>query len=495
MAATPTDVFSPGSATQSPGIGSTTNTINNNNARPSRSTTQFSIETFSTPDFIVKDFVEALSESSIPTFRRPNQPGQLTTQPPSNIQAFDPKPLIRSFEQALNGLKTLSEDLEVRENELSTNVRRAEGQHVSNITSRAAELEKSLESFRDLERNLSGGGKSSGNAAVRIGEKLEELDKQLQRAQDARFVLMCWVEVSTKGELKSLDDVRRQGGGGGKVRCAKIARQLLKISQRMQGQIEDDKLRGMNDPRGQFGSKGLKWKPQEVLERFLETLEKDLLGQFDEYYRKQNFDKMKECAAALKDFGDGSSVMSMFVNQHQFFIDRSQLVTDEMSTDTTMWEKLADPEQEPPGIEQSLQSLVDEVRVVAQEESFIIKKAFPYYEEVLERFLQRVFQQPIQQKLEQVLDKANSISVLAFLRSLQSSKAYISQLVDELKAHGLTENPEAASTKTCIVLDQQLDDLFSPYLAAPAYIDREKRSLEELYSFLLFKFTTFHVSG
>jgi hypothetical protein len=91
-----------------------------------------------------------------------------------------------------------------------------------------------------------------------------------------------------------------------------------------------------------------------------------------------------------------------------------------------------------------------------------------------------------------VLEKAESISSLAFLRTLQASRSYISGLVDDLKSHGLTEHPEPASSQISSVLDQQLDDLFVPYLVGSSYIEREKKSLEELYSSLLFKFTIFH---
>ena len=59
------------------------------------------------------------------------------------------------------------------------------------------------------------------------------------------------------------------------------------------------------------------------------------------------------------------------------------------------WDRLADPDTEPPGVEPSLQSLIDEVKLVVQEESFIIRRAFPFHEEVLARFLQRVFQQSV----------------------------------------------------------------------------------------------------
>jgi exocyst complex component 5 len=48
----------------------------------------FTLEDFSNKDFIVRDFVDSLAESAIPPNRRSGQ-----TQ-----QAFDPKPLIRSFE-------------------------------------------------------------------------------------------------------------------------------------------------------------------------------------------------------------------------------------------------------------------------------------------------------------------------------------------------------------------------------------------------------------
>jgi hypothetical protein len=48
----------------------------------------FTLDNFSNNDFIVRDFVDSLAESAVPTNRRsgPNQP------------AFDPKPLIRTFE-------------------------------------------------------------------------------------------------------------------------------------------------------------------------------------------------------------------------------------------------------------------------------------------------------------------------------------------------------------------------------------------------------------
>ncbi|KAI9731875.1 MAG: Exocyst complex component 5 [Cirrosporium novae-zelandiae] len=447
----------------------------------------FTLDDFSNRDFIVKDFIETLSENATAP-RRHSVPGP---------QAFDPKPLIRTFEAALSKLRDLSGDLELRENELSAAVRRAEAQHQSNAEILGQKLNQTIDSFQKLDVTLNGsttdGYEAGGNAAVKIGEKLEEQEKQRRRAQDAKFLIQCWLEVSERGEMLSLEDLRHQATGDGKVRSAHIARQLLKISQRLDpiswshSTVNGVATNGIN-------GKNEKPKPntRELIEKFLESLEQDLLQQFDEFYRKQNFEAMRECATVLYDFNEGSSVMSLFVNTHQFFIERSQLITEEVGGDAETWEKLADPDSEPPGVEPSLQSLVDEVKVVVQDESSIIKRAFPYYEQVLGRFLQRVFQQSIQQRLEMVLDKASSVSSLAFLRSLQAARSYINTLVEDLKSHGLTEHPESISSQTSLILDQQLDDLFVPYFVGSSYIEREKKNLEELYSSLLFKFTIFH---
>ncbi|KAI9676560.1 MAG: Exocyst complex component 5 [Caeruleum heppii] len=458
----------------------------------------FTIDNFQNQDFIVKDFVESLTDSALPTNRQSG---------PSSQAAFDPKPFIRAFEHALSRLSTLSEDLETQTTERQTNVRRAEAQHNQTLDSLVRKLDLSIDSFHKLDTSLNpsngtinghGDADAGGNAAVRIGEKLEELDKQRRRALDARFLIQCWTEVSDRGDLTSLEDVRRRGGGDGKVRCAVIARQLLRISQRLDQASWSQVTSGKRDRPGASEVNGTRdhhrngHNTRELIEKFSETLEKDLLKQFDEFYRRQDFDGMRECSNVLYDFNGGASVVALFVNQHQFFIDRSQLITEEVEGDRETWERLADPDADPPGVEPSLQALIDEVKVVVQEESAIIKRAFPYYELVLGKFLQRVFQQSIQQRLELVLEKANSISSLAFLRSLQAARSSLNTLVEDLKAHGLTEHPDSISSQTSTVLDQQLDELFVPYLVGSSYIEREKKSLEELYSSLLFKFTIYH---
>lgn len=123
-------------------------------------------------------------------------------------------------------------------------MRRAEIQHDQTLDTLGLKLDQSIKQFEDLDVSLSnhngferggsrGDGGAGGNIAVQIGEKLEELDRKRRRAQDANFLIQCWLEVSETGELTSLQDIQRQGGAENKVRCAIIAHQLMRIGQRL----------------------------------------------------------------------------------------------------------------------------------------------------------------------------------------------------------------------------------------------------------------------
>ncbi|EKJ79393.1 hypothetical protein HYE67_009242 [Fusarium culmorum] len=453
----------------------------------------FTLEDFSNKDFIVRDFVDSLAESAVPSNRRSG-----------NAQApFDPKPLIRTFENALDQLGSLGAELQEKESELMSHVRRAEVAHDSTLETLGEKLDESMRAFEQLDLSLNqehsyknGIGLNSrahGNVALQIGEKLEDLDKKRRRANDAIFLIQCWTEVSETGKLSMLQDVQRQAGSEHKVRCAMIVRQLMRISQRLDptswGQTNGQRNGGITN--GIVGNVRLH-NTREVLEKFCETLEQDLLQQFENSNKKGNYGDMMECAKVLYDFNGGASVIATFVNQHAFFLDRDQLLADEVQVDSDTWEQLADPDSEPPTVEPSLQNLLDEIKIVMQDESNQIKLIFPYYETVLIKFIQRIFQQSIQQRLEMVLDETLKISSLAFLRALHSSRTYLGTLVEDLKSHGLTENPEPCSASIAHTLDQQMEELFVPYMIGNSYIDRERKSLEEMYSSLLFKYSIYH---
>ena len=141
----------------------------------------FNLDDFSSKDFIAKDFVESLTETAQSSTRRSHGP-------PTN-GPFDPKPLIRAFEQASHRLDELSSELEQRENESSTAVRKAEALHASNTETLGQKLNITNEKFQKIDASLKSdrGERWGGNIAVETGRRIEELDRQRRKALDAHI--------------------------------------------------------------------------------------------------------------------------------------------------------------------------------------------------------------------------------------------------------------------------------------------------------------------
>lgn len=224
----------------------------------------------------MKDFIEGLSSTSLAAHRRSgvHNTGRFPITrlvmaaplPDTDGTAFDPKPYIRSFEAALDRLKELDQDLSERESDLKEGVRRAELEHTRTIERLGSKFNQTLQEFQRLDASISDGG----GMAVRIGGELEQLDKQRQRAADAMFLIRCYSEFC-RGDASRLEALRKTGRIEDNIRCAVVARQLTMIARRMDGNTQ---------------SRGL-------IEKFSETLEKDLLRQFDKAYRKQQWESMK----------------------------------------------------------------------------------------------------------------------------------------------------------------------------------------------------------
>lgn len=119
--------------------------------------------------------------------------------------------------------------------------------------------------------------------------------------------------------------------------------------------------------------------------------------------------------------------------------------------------------------------------------------------------------------MEQLLNKGSSLSDLAYLRTLQLVHNQTSILVEDLKANELPSmtpsksslevaefrrvlssslaaaGPSATSVVSAM-LENAMAELFVPYIEGQKYLDRESKSLSELYAGLLATFTRYHAS-
>ena len=129
--------------------------------------------------------------------------------------------------------------------------------------------------------------------------------------------------------------------------------------------------------------------------------------------------------------------------------------------------------------------------------------------------------------MEGLLNTTSSLSTLAFLRILQIVHVQTASLVDDLRAYELTaavpRSPSdsadvrrslglptssssssvgsasgttvTASVSLSAMLETAFEELFVPYTEGPRYLEKESKSLSELYVNFLVRFTRYHVGA
>ncbi|KAG2013827.1 exocyst complex component protein [Coprinopsis cinerea AmutBmut pab1-1] len=426
--------------------------------------------------FDVTEFVGAVAE-------------RLIAQSKADSGPFDPKPFIRTFEATVDRLMAIRKEVDKKTEQMEKSVRVAEREY----SKKMAELSKGFEtvgsSFTAMESRMN----LVSNTAVRIGDQLETVHIERQRAQ-AACDLIDYYNLFSKDDTSKLDNLRKEGRSG-RRQVAVILRRLNTVAKEVDLPNAD--------------------KTREAIENYCEKFEREMLNLFDRCYRRGDPKMMHHCAQTLLEFNGGASCIQVYVNQHDFFINNVREGRTE--EDTNLWNNLGNPDASPPKTELGLADLFSEIRTTVDTEAQIVKAVFPNPPVVMQVFLQRVFAQSIQQYMEQLLHRGADISDLGYLRILQLVHIQASALVEDLKAHeipttvsrtpyeaaefrrsitGAAPAPLSLGTPAAIstMLETAMEELFVPYTEGHRYLERENKSLVTLYTGLLAAFTRFHKS-
>jgi hypothetical protein len=396
---------------------------------------------------------------------------------------------------------------------LSSSVRVSESAYTSKLHDLSSHFASASASFSSLENRFS----EVGRTAMHIGEQLQTIDRMRTRAAEAHDLIEYYYQFA-RGDTSKLERLRKEGGRDGRLRTAVIARRLGAISREVD-------IAGSEQTR-------------DTIDRFAERFERDMLKLFDRFYRKSDPKMMSHIAKVLQSFNGGHSCVQIYVNQHDFFISKDRVGQRQEVEQSAMWATIADPDAMPPKGERSLQALFDEIRSTVEVEAQIISAVFPNPLLVMSTFLHRVFAQSVQGYVEVLMEKASEVgsaasvngasgssigeSHLAFLRTLQMARSLTLNLVNDLKvydfrgagivstskaeggtsaamdndlqANGLAGLGGTASGGSALggMLDQAMDELFVPYMEGIKYVERESKSLTELYATYLLRFSQFH---
>ncbi|KAJ7590790.1 exocyst complex protein [Mycena floridula] len=421
--------------------------------------------------FDVTEFVGAVSE-------------KLIAQSKASQGPFDPKPFIKTFEAAVDKLIAVRRDVQTTTEQMEKTVRVSEREY----SKKMADLNRGFETVGNAFSGMESRMNEVSSIAIRIGEQLENIHIERQRAQAAYDIIDFYGQFS-KNDVARLDALRKEGRPG-RRQVAVLLRRLNAVAKEVDLPSSD--------------------KTRENIERYCEKFEKEMLNLFDRSYRKGDPKMMHHCAQTLLEFNGGASCVQVYVNQHDFFINniREQSVFD----DPALWDYLPDPDSNPPKNEKGLTHLFGQIRETVETEAQIVKAVFPNPPVVMQVFLQRVFAQSIQQHMEQLVHKGTAMCELAYLRVLQLVHVQTSALVEDLKVYelpvalrtpyesaeirrsltGLAAAGSATAATVSTMLETAMEELFVPYTEGQRYLERESRCLGALYGSLLSSYGRYH---
>ncbi|KAJ9072166.1 Exocyst complex component 5 [Entomophthora muscae] len=410
-----------------------------------------------------KQFIDGLSSSIVAEARNDE-----------TNKEFVAKPFIRSFEYALENLQRLRLSVCGRIKELEGTAAEVDAEQAARMKG----LTSSFNEVQDAARELEGRIGEVGNTAVQIGQQLETLDRQLQRASQARDLVRYFLEFTQQGHCASLEDLRSMQGPEGQYKAAIIARKLSNLAKELDlPDIEKTRV---------------------SIEKYSENLEKDLLETFDQAYTQGDIATMARCSKTLLDFNGGNSCVQTYINQHEFFMSQRKMRESSAELAKTTFEAsrsgFSDLNEPPPPPDPWMVKLYGEVRVVVAKEWDVISKVFPNSLLVIRQFLERIFGQSIEYYLEGLLEKAERQSPLAYLRTLASTHSCTANLVADLqqfdrqfiypvmrrkaltnaKAESSTNGTDfATQDRGCTAVSSTVERCLEDFFAHIRYLDRE----------------------
>lgn len=265
------------------------------------------LETFQN-SFNTNDFIAQLSTKLVQ--RSKADPGP-----------FQPKPFIRTFESALDELIKIRSQVTEQTQQLSSSVHVAESAYTKKLDELSKNFTAVGTSFSSLEDRIS----EVGRTAIRIGEQLETIDRQRNRASEAHDLIEFYY-MFARGDTSKLERVRKEGGREGRMKTAVIARRLAAISREVDVRGSEQVSSTLQQPKTVAISLTKQtFQTRDAIDRYCERFERDMLKLFDKFYRKSDPKMMSHIAKVLQAFNGGASCVQIYVNQHDFFISKDRV--------------------------------------------------------------------------------------------------------------------------------------------------------------------------
>ncbi|EFA75457.1 exocyst complex subunit 5 [Heterostelium album PN500] len=422
------------SAAASSNVGLATNSFPTSTSKPNYMMPQQKIQQkqltsdmFKGVDFTATQFVEDLTRKLV------------NDQMGSDGMRFDPVPFNTLFLETQIKLSQLESNIDSRLNDLVDECNQYAEEYKQKLHSLHKSYQEAFQYFRELERGVN----TIGAQAVHFGDELDSVTQQKNKAQSALSLINYLLELNNENNSSQRSDIFTNS-----ERIHELAQLVKKLSS-----VSEDikEITILN-------------KGKSEAESLTNTLENDLISQFERAQDRGDYEKMKQCATTLYDFNGGARCRATYVQKLKMFFDVASLRADEnMAHQTTKRVIRKNVIVKDPRFKQFFSQILKDVT----HEQNVIQAVFINQTSAMAMLITRIFEQRVKSFIDSVLllEKTN----LSFLQTLHI--AYLKtkkKLVEPLASFGIHG----------IDFNGLLSSIFFPY--QDGYINRELRSLEDI---------------
>jgi outer membrane murein-binding lipoprotein Lpp len=219
--------------------------------------------------------------------------------------------ILRELDAQADEVETLRREAASKVKELNAEVARLANEHKQAVVSTRKEFTSALDHIKALETKVT----SVSGKAIAMGQRLEKVDKQRRRAQEAEAAIEIFEAIRSPDESLRAEALESIIKDGAHLESAAMLRKLDAIA------------------RGAEESKSV----LESLAILNEQFEMAVISEFDqesEAWRStqspDSLEGMRKCAAALVCFNGGSACIQRYISTRPAFIDEAIMLRDEV---------------------------------------------------------------------------------------------------------------------------------------------------------------------
>eukprot|EP01132_Coremiostelium_polycephalum_P002100 gene2100-2588_t len=353
---------------------------------------------------------------------------------------FNPSPFNQLFLNTQLQLSQLESNIDKKMDDLVDECNEYGREYKLKLNQLTDSYQECFQQFKKLEKGVN----TIGTKAVHFGDELDSVNQQKNKAQSALSLINYLLELNNSTSTQRSDIFTNSD------RIHELANLVKKLSS-VSEDLKD--ISGLN-------------KGKLETESISNTLENDLLNQFERAAERLDFEKMSQCAATLHNFNGGERCRARYIQKMKMFFDIDSLRKDETLANNTSKRIVRGNTI----IDTRFEIFFNDIlRDVAHEQN-VIQNVFINQTSAMGMMITRVFEQRVRMFVERVLalEEKNNLSFLQTLYYAFTNTKKL--LVDPLSSYGIVG----------VDFSQLLSSIYCTY--QDIYIQREIQSLTDIYT-------------